>query len=65
MCSPLTAKGEPEQAREKYQQALAICDQLGEGLYRPNIEQELAGLAADADSHTAQKGRDRLPHVQQ
>ncbi len=31
-------KGEREQAREKYQAALAICERLGEGLYRPHIE---------------------------
>jgi tetratricopeptide (TPR) repeat protein len=35
------AKGEPEQAREKYRAALAICDRLGEGLYRPHIEHAL------------------------
>jgi transcriptional regulator with XRE-family HTH domain/tetratricopeptide (TPR) repeat protein len=52
-------KGEPEQAREKYQAALLICDQLGEGLYRPHIEQALAGLAAAGRSHTTQKARDR------
>ncbi len=38
------AKGEPEQAREKYEAALAICDRLGEGLYRPHIERALAEL---------------------
>jgi len=37
------AKGESEQARERYEQALAICDRLGEGLYRPHIEAALAG----------------------
>jgi tetratricopeptide (TPR) repeat protein len=36
------AKGEQEQAREQYEAALAICDRLGEGLYRPHIEQALA-----------------------
>jgi len=40
-----TAKGELEQAREKYQAALAICDWLGEGLYRPHIERDLRRLA--------------------
>lgn len=35
------AKGETELAREKYQAALAICERLGEGLYRPHIEQAL------------------------
>jgi tetratricopeptide (TPR) repeat protein len=38
------AKGEPEQAREKYQAALAICARLGEGLYRPHVERALADL---------------------
>jgi predicted negative regulator of RcsB-dependent stress response len=56
------AKGEPEQAREKYEQALAIFEQLGEGLYRPHIEAALAALADDADPHTAEKGRDRSAH---
>jgi tetratricopeptide (TPR) repeat protein len=40
-----TATGEPEQAREKYEQALAICDRLGEGLYSPHIERDLRRLA--------------------
>jgi tetratricopeptide (TPR) repeat protein len=35
------AKGEPEQAREHYIAALAICERLGEGLYRPSIERAL------------------------
>jgi len=35
------AAGDPEQARKKYQEALAICARLGEGLYRPHIEQAL------------------------
>jgi tetratricopeptide (TPR) repeat protein len=35
------ARGEPTQACEKYRAALAICDRLGEGLYRPRIEQDL------------------------
>jgi tetratricopeptide (TPR) repeat protein len=39
------AKGEHDQAGSKLEQALAICTQLGEGLYRPRIEQEIAGLA--------------------
>jgi tetratricopeptide (TPR) repeat protein len=39
-----TAKGEPRQAREKYQAALSICARLGEGLYRPHIERALADL---------------------
>jgi tetratricopeptide (TPR) repeat protein len=40
-----TDKGEPEQAREKYQAALAICERLGEGLYRPHIARDLRHLA--------------------
>lgn len=36
------AKGEPKRAREEYQRALAICDRLGERLYRPVIERALA-----------------------
>jgi hypothetical protein len=38
------ARGEPAVAREQFKQALAICDRLGEGLYRPRIEQDLAPL---------------------
>jgi len=41
------AKGEPGRAREKYEQALAICARLGEGLYRRQIEQALGDLNAD------------------
>ena len=41
------AKGEPGRAREKYEQALAICARLGEGLYRRRIEQALGDLNAD------------------
>jgi tetratricopeptide (TPR) repeat protein len=40
------AKGEPERARERYQAALAICERLGEGLYRPHIEHAVAALDA-------------------
>ena len=54
-----TAKGEPQQAREKYEQALTICDRLGERLYRNYIEQALAGLAADSVPHAAWEKRDR------
>jgi tetratricopeptide (TPR) repeat protein len=39
------AKGEPAQARETYEQALAILDRLGEGLYRPHVERALAEVA--------------------
>jgi transcriptional regulator with XRE-family HTH domain/tetratricopeptide (TPR) repeat protein len=38
------ARSEPEQAREQYRTALAICARLGEGLYRPHIERALADL---------------------
>jgi ATP/maltotriose-dependent transcriptional regulator MalT len=37
-------KGEPGLAREQYEQALAICERLGEGLYRPHIERALEEL---------------------
>src|SRR5262249_52499536 len=36
------AMGERAQAREKYKWARSICERLGEGLYRPHIEQALA-----------------------
>jgi tetratricopeptide (TPR) repeat protein/transcriptional regulator with XRE-family HTH domain len=38
------ARDELVQARETYRAALVICDQLGEGLYRPHIERALAAL---------------------
>jgi hypothetical protein len=38
------AKGEPRQVCEKYRAALAICERLGEGLYRPHMEHALANL---------------------
>jgi tetratricopeptide (TPR) repeat protein/transcriptional regulator with XRE-family HTH domain len=38
------AQGEPEQAREQYEQALAICARLGERLYAGHIEQALGHL---------------------
>jgi predicted ATPase/class 3 adenylate cyclase len=37
-------RGELARARECWQQALAICQRMGEGLYRPRIEQALAEL---------------------
>jgi len=37
-------RDEPERARAKYEAALAICQRLGEGLYRPHIEQALGEL---------------------
>jgi tetratricopeptide (TPR) repeat protein/DNA-binding XRE family transcriptional regulator len=36
------ARGNPVAARERFEQALLICDRLGEGLYRTYIEQALA-----------------------
>jgi tetratricopeptide (TPR) repeat protein len=42
-----TATGEPEQAHEHYEAALAICDRLGEDLYRPHIEHALAQVKAE------------------
>jgi transcriptional regulator with XRE-family HTH domain/tetratricopeptide (TPR) repeat protein len=39
------ANGEPERARERYDQALAICHWLGERLYGERIERALVGLA--------------------
>jgi tetratricopeptide (TPR) repeat protein len=38
------AKREPQQAREKYEAALAICDRLGGGMYRTHIWRELSEL---------------------
>ncbi len=38
------AKGEPERARERYEQALAICNRLGERLYAERIEGALMAL---------------------
>jgi hypothetical protein len=40
------ARGDSAAARERFAQALAICDRLGEGLYRKYIESDLAGLKA-------------------
>jgi tetratricopeptide (TPR) repeat protein/transcriptional regulator with XRE-family HTH domain len=37
-------KGEPEEARQRYQQALAICARLGEQLYAERIRNALAHL---------------------
>jgi transcriptional regulator with XRE-family HTH domain/tetratricopeptide (TPR) repeat protein len=39
------ARGTPKAARERFAQALAICDRLGEGLYRPHIEQDLETIS--------------------
>jgi class 3 adenylate cyclase len=42
------AKGEPAPAREQYQAALAILDQLGERLYAEHVERALAELDASS-----------------
>jgi tetratricopeptide (TPR) repeat protein len=39
-------QGAPERARACWEQALAICARLGEGLYRPHIERALSELGA-------------------
>lgn len=39
------ATGAPVLAREEYQRALAICQRLGEQLYRARIERALSGLS--------------------
>jgi transcriptional regulator with XRE-family HTH domain len=38
------ARGNPVAARKHFKKALAICDRLGEGLYRKHIERDLAAL---------------------
>jgi tetratricopeptide (TPR) repeat protein len=44
------ATGDAQAARARFAEALAICDRLGEGLYRPHIERALAACGAwDAD----------------
>lgn len=48
------ARGDRAAARERFVQALTICDQLGEGLYRKYIERDLAGLEAIRDSTVPQ-----------
>jgi len=39
------ARGDSTAARERFEHALAICDRLGEGLYRTYIERDLRRLA--------------------
>jgi hypothetical protein len=46
------ARGEPERARERYMAARAICEQLGERLYRPQIERALAELGSERGPNT-------------
>jgi transcriptional regulator with XRE-family HTH domain/tetratricopeptide (TPR) repeat protein len=36
-----SARGKPAEARRRFEQALVICNRLGEGLYRPHIERAL------------------------
>jgi tetratricopeptide (TPR) repeat protein len=38
------ARGQLDRGQECYQAALAICERLGEGLYRPHIESGIAAL---------------------
>jgi hypothetical protein len=40
------ARGDPAAARKQLALALAICDRLGEGLYRRAIARDLAALGA-------------------
>jgi tetratricopeptide (TPR) repeat protein/transcriptional regulator with XRE-family HTH domain len=40
------ARGKPDRACERWKEALAICNRLGEGLYRPYIERALADVMA-------------------
>ncbi len=40
------ARGDPAAARERFSQALAICDRLGEGMYRPHIADALATVSS-------------------
>jgi tetratricopeptide (TPR) repeat protein len=48
------ARGAPEQAHERYQQARSICMQLGEGLYLKHIDRALAGeTLPDSDNSLA------------
>src|SRR5262249_35718208 len=42
------ALGQKEYASDKYKAALAICDRLGEGLYRPRIEHALTEITIGA-----------------
>ena len=42
------ARGEPAAARTRFEQALLICDRLGEGLYRTHIDRDLRRLAQQA-----------------
>jgi tetratricopeptide (TPR) repeat protein len=39
------ARGDPTAARRRFEEALAICDRLGEGLYRAHVERDLSALS--------------------
>jgi tetratricopeptide (TPR) repeat protein len=52
------ARGDPAAARTRFTQALAICDRLGEGLYRPHIKRALGQAGGHADRARASRGRD-------
>jgi predicted ATPase/DNA-binding XRE family transcriptional regulator len=45
------ARSEPDLARAQYSAALAICERLGEGLYRPHIERKLSDLELPSRAH--------------
>jgi tetratricopeptide (TPR) repeat protein len=47
------ARGDPAAARKRFEQALAICDRLGERLYRAHIERALASLKDPEDPITS------------
>jgi hypothetical protein len=38
------ARGDSAAARKRFEAALAICDRLGEGMYRAPIERDLLAL---------------------
>jgi tetratricopeptide (TPR) repeat protein/transcriptional regulator with XRE-family HTH domain len=44
------ARSEPNLAREQYIAALAICERLGESLYRPHVEQAIVQLEIYRDT---------------
>lgn len=45
------ARGDSAGACERFEQALAICSRLGEGLYRPHIADALARVSSRADTN--------------
>jgi len=48
------ARGDPAVARKRFERTLAICDQLGEGLYRRHIERDLGDLKSSNLSSIAE-----------